>query len=213
MQMSRFQPGMSMPFIGNMSMPSTSYGNYPFQSIALMMGLSREAEEDFYAENNMDTDQDSNTDEEPITDGESSTDDVNEENKAEQPAAKIRRLEEKEVNTRNDDTNSMNNNSEESSNKHKTNVLPDLPQPNKTAITERNLMNFTAQEHMFLAWAKTLSTFTPKRQALVKLKINKIISEAEMEDLDDEFFAGIFFFFYLHLYKYNNNVCMSIVIF
>lgn len=67
-------------------------------------------------------------------------------------------------------------------------VLPDLPQPKP--MTKRRPGQFTAQEHTFLAWAKTMSTFTAKRQATIKMKINKIMSEAEFEDLDDEFFAG-----------------------
>lgn len=70
-------------------------------------------------------------------------------------------------------------------------VLPDLPEPPQPKpLAERGPADFTAQEHMFLAWAKTMSTFTAKRQATVKMKINKILSEAEFEDLDDEFFAG-----------------------
>ncbi|XP_060844187.1 uncharacterized protein LOC132924102 [Rhopalosiphum padi] len=67
-------------------------------------------------------------------------------------------------------------------------VLPDLPQP-KPAV-KRGPSDFSAQEHIFLAWAKTMSTFTPKRQATIKMQINKIMSEAEFEDLDDEFFAA-----------------------
>lgn len=68
-------------------------------------------------------------------------------------------------------------------------ILPDLPQP-KSPLN-RKPWEFTAQEHIFLAWAKTMSTFTAKRQATIKMKINKIMSEAEFEDLDDEFFGGI----------------------
>jgi len=67
-------------------------------------------------------------------------------------------------------------------------VLPDLPQP-KPEI-KSGPADFSAQEHIFLAWAKTMSTFTAKRQAIIKMQINKIMSEAEFEDLDDEFFAG-----------------------
>lgn len=67
-------------------------------------------------------------------------------------------------------------------------ALPDLPQPEPEV--ERGPSGFTAQEHTFLAWAKTMSTFTAKRQATVEMKINEIMSEAEFEDLDDEFFAG-----------------------
>lgn len=71
-------------------------------------------------------------------------------------------------------------------------ALPDLPEPpaQPKPLAERGPAEFTAQEHMFLAWAKTTSTFTAKRQATVKMKINRIVSEAEFEDLDDEFFAG-----------------------
>jgi len=69
-----------------------------------------------------------------------------------------------------------------------TDVLPDLPQP-KPAV-KSGPSDFSPQEHIFLAWAKTMSTFTAKRQATIKMQINKIMSEAEFEDLDDEFFAG-----------------------
>lgn len=69
-----------------------------------------------------------------------------------------------------------------------TDVLPDLPQPKP--VIKKGPLDFTAQEHTFLAWAKTMSTFTAKRQATVKMQINKIMSEAEFEDLDDEFFAA-----------------------
>jgi len=69
-------------------------------------------------------------------------------------------------------------------------VLPDLPQPKP--VIKRGPSDFSAQEHIFLAWAKTMSTFTAKRQATIKMQINKIMSEAEFEDLDDEFFAGYF---------------------
>lgn len=72
----------------------------------------------------------------------------------------------------------------------RSDALPDLPQP-KPAI-KRGPSDFSAQEHIFLAWAKTMSTFTAKRQATIKMQINKIMSEAEFEDLDDEFFAGYF---------------------
>ncbi|XP_060856958.1 uncharacterized protein LOC132934647 [Metopolophium dirhodum] len=67
-------------------------------------------------------------------------------------------------------------------------VLPDLPQPKP--VIKRGPSDFSAQEHIFLAWAKTMSTFTAKRQATIKMQINKIMSEAEFEDLDDEFFAA-----------------------
>jgi len=69
-------------------------------------------------------------------------------------------------------------------------ALPDLPQPKP--VIKRGPSDFSAQEHIFLAWAKTMSTFTAKRQATIKMQINKIMSEAEFEDLDDEFFAGYF---------------------
>lgn len=69
-----------------------------------------------------------------------------------------------------------------------TDVLPDLPQPKP--VIKKGPLDFTAQEHTFLGWAKTMSTFTAKRQATVKMQINKIMSEAEFEDLDDEFFAA-----------------------
>jgi len=72
----------------------------------------------------------------------------------------------------------------------RSDVLPDLPQPKPEV--KRGPLDFSAQEHIFLAWAKTMSTFTAKRQATVKMQINKIMSEAEFEDLDDEFFAGYF---------------------
>lgn len=81
-----------------------------------------------------------------------------------------------------------------------TDVLPDIPQPKPQPI--RTPWEFTAQEHIFLAWAKTMSTFTAKRQATIKMKINKIMSEAEFEDLDDEFFAGNLTFFYTY------NLCV-----
>lgn len=67
-------------------------------------------------------------------------------------------------------------------------VLPDLPQPKPDV--KKGPADFSAQEHIFLAWAKTMSTFTAKRQATIKMQINKIMSEAEFEDLDDEFFAA-----------------------
>lgn len=76
-------------------------------------------------------------------------------------------------------------------------VLPDLPQPKPDV--KREPLDFSAEEHIFLAWAKTMSTFTAKRQATIKMQINKIMSEAEFEDLDDEFFAG---------YLINVNLCV-----
>jgi len=73
-------------------------------------------------------------------------------------------------------------------------VLPDLPRAAEPSA-DRRTTDFTVQEHTFLAWAKTMSTFKAKRQAKIKMKINKIMSEAEFEDLDDEFFAGNWFWF------------------
>jgi len=78
-------------------------------------------------------------------------------------------------------------------------VLPDLPQPKPEV--KRGPLDFSAQEHTFLAWAKTMSTFTARRQATIKMQINKIMSEAEFEDLDDEFFAGYFINVNLCVYK------------
>lgn len=194
-QMPRFQPDVEMSF---MSTPSTSYGNHdiPFQSIALMMGLGRDSEQDPYADNNTDADQESDQesdwetvamDQSETSAGEgSSTDEDGEETETKQPAAKkSKRMKKTEVNVNDeDDVDTVDGSPEEDS----RDVLPDLPQPHDTP--ERDGSNFTAQEHLFLAWAKTMSTFTPRRQATVKLKIHKIMSEAELEDLDDEFFGS-----------------------
>jgi len=87
----------------------------------------------------------------------------------------------------------------------KSDVLPDLPQPKPVVKTGPS--DFSAQEHIFLAWAKTMSTFTAKRQATIKMQINKIMSEAEFEDLDDEFFAGYF----INVNLYINKLIMCLL--
>lgn len=96
---------------------------------------------------------------------------------------------------------------------NQTDVLPNLPQPKP--VINKGPLDYTAQEHTFLAWAKTMSTFTAKRQATVKMQINKIMSEAEFEDLDDEFFAGnllILLISILYLHVYNFTHCSNLQI-
>lgn len=144
-----------------------------FRNIASMMGLDQPSD------GGNDTDSDESVDvadEGDDTEGETGG----------QPAAKKSRKEEEYHVAKEHEGEDVTYNADQYENDK--NVLPDLPQPK--SLAEKGPSDFTAQEHIFLAWAKTMSTFTAKRQAAVKMQINKIMSEAEFEDLDDEFFAG-----------------------
>lgn len=148
------------------------------QNIVSMMGLDQPSgDEDMDTDENNDTDDEIETDEE-AGDGQS----IAKKSKQEESSEKT----ESNTEEHNFKENSSTDNGE-SNKKNESDVLPDLPQPK---LEVKRSSDFTAQEHIFLAWAKTMSTFTAKRQATIKMKINKIMSEAEFEDLDDEFFAG-----------------------
>lgn len=138
--------------------------------IVSMMGLDQPSDNE-----DMDTDENNDTDDEIDTDEESNYEKSN--------AEKINQEESFE----NTDYNITEQKNNYNTNKNDKNVLPDLPQPEAVV---KGSSDFTSQELTFLAWAKTMSTFTVKRQATVKTKISEIMSEAEFEDLDDEFFGG-----------------------
>lgn len=171
-----------MPVMQRMEMPPFIENVFAapdrFHSIAAMMGLDQPTDDDDDTDDNGDTDEGTGTDNE-TADGQSA-------------AKKSRKESDGAENHVAVDNNGVDGDSaiDDLSNHPNNNrdVLPDLPQPKPVA--ERRPGEFTAQEHIFLAWAKTMSTFTAKRQATIKMKINKIMSEAEFEDLDDEFFAG-----------------------
>lgn len=153
---------------------NVGHGPPVFRNIATMLGLDRHHSE-----------QDVDEDENNVTDGETDVDE--DEDAGERTfAAKRRRLEEQPDGGADKNSDVPDDCPEYGADTG--HVLPDLPQ--QKLIAERGHTDFTAQEHTFLAWAKTMSTFTAKRQATIKMQINKIMTEAEFEDLDDEFFAG-----------------------
>lgn len=157
-----------------------SNGPPVFRNIATMLRLDRHSE----GEEEEEVDSDENN----VTDGKIDKNDEDDNAGERNSAAKRSRLEEKPNSAdQNSNDNMMNDCREYSVDTGR--ILPDLPQ--QKPLAERGHTDFTAQEHTFLAWAKTMSTFTAKRQATIKMQINKIMTEAEFEDLDDEFFAGI----------------------
>lgn len=191
------RPLMGNVLIEGLDGPRVELVNDPnvFRQIATMMGLDQRSDE-----GSTTTTTDNETDEDEGTDRDAAA--VTTVNGCSQPATKrTRRTSDTTapgVNNRDEgdaerpaDSGNIDAATDSGLQRNRADVLPDLPRRSEPLVDRAGrLTDFTVQEHTFLAWAKTMSTFTAKRQAKIKMKINKIMSEAEFEDLDDEFFAG-----------------------
>lgn len=149
--------------------------------IISMLGLDYQSDDE-----EMDTD-DNDADDEIETDEEANNEEPNPEQINQQKS-----FENAECKNTEQQENCITDKDFETNPKNDTDVLPDLSSPE---VEVTGPLGFTAHELQFLHWGKKMSTFTAKRQAKVKTKISEIMSEAEFEDLDEEFFAGNLFIF------------------